>query len=72
MDKLVYNAETNETSVEQLSEEDLRLVAMIQEQKAIDAANAPVVVEDPNKVSAVAKLKALGLTEEEARAIAGL
>lgn len=72
MDKLVYNAETNETSLEPFSEEDISLIAMIEEQKATDAANAPAIVEDPNKVSAVAKLRALGLTEEEARAIAGL
>ena len=72
MDKLVYNAETGETTMEPFSEEDLIMITRIEEQRAIDIANMPAPEEDPHKVSALIKLQSLGLTADEAKAIVGL
>ena len=72
MDKLVYNAETDETTMEPFSEEDLVLISQIEQQRAIDLANMPIIEEDPNKISALIKLQSLGLTADEAKAIVGI
>jgi hypothetical protein len=65
-----FNAETNQYLVRLYNEQELY-------QREIDLSNTPEVdsttVSDNEKlISAIAKLKSLGLTEEEAKAIAGV
>jgi hypothetical protein len=71
--KLIVNCETGEQTVVELTDEEIaqmeadRIAAEAQraEQEAAEAAQAAT------KASALAKLAALGLTEDEAKAIAG-
>ena len=65
-----FSAETGQAVLRPYTEEEL---AQVERDASISA--EPVTVpanEDPLKLSALAKLTSLGLTEEEARAIAGL
>ena len=71
--KLIVNCETGEQTVVELTDEEIaqmeadRVAAEAQraEQEAAEAAKAAT------KASALAKLASLGLTEDEAKAIAG-
>lgn len=65
-----FNAETGQSIVREYSEEELT-------QREIDLINNAEVVSIPlpdneKLISAIAKLQSLGLTEDEAKAIAGL
>lgn len=71
--KLIVNCETGEETVLELTDEEITEIEMLQaqaqERDARDRAEAEAKAEA--KASALAKLAALGLTEEEAKAIAG-
>lgn len=71
---MVFDAETGETIIVPFSQDDLDLVEKIEIQKVIDIENNlfPQPEDTSLKESAVNKLKALGLTEEEAKALVGL
>ena len=72
MYKIVYDAETQQETQENLSTEDLEIIALA-EQASIEFKEAMALQQNNSiKESAVNKLKALGLTEEEAKAIAGI
>ena len=65
-----FNAQTGQVVTRAYTAEEL---AQAQKDANISATPDTVSVsEDPVKISALAKLTSLGLTEEEARAIAGL
>ena len=65
-----FNAETGQAVLRSYTEEEL---AQAQHDASIVAEPEVIpVTEDPVKLAALAKLTSLGLTEEEARAIAGL
>lgn len=65
-----FNAETGQAILRSYTEEEL---AQVQHDASIVAEPEVIpVAEDPIKLAALAKLTSLGLTEEEARAIAGL
>jgi hypothetical protein len=65
-----FNAETGQAVLRSYTEEEL---AQAQRDASIVAEPEVIpVTEDPVKLAALAKLTSLGLTEEEARAIAGL
>lgn len=65
-----FNAETGEAILRPYTEEEL---AQVERDASISAEpETRPIGEDPLKLSALAKLTSLGLTEEEARAIAGL
>jgi hypothetical protein len=65
-----FNAQTGEAVLRPYTEEEL---AQAQHDASIVAEPEVIpVTEDPVKLAALAKLTSLGLTEEEARAIAGL
>ena len=65
-----FNAETGQAVFRSYTEEEL---AQAQHDASIVAEPEVIpVAEDPVKLAALAKLTSLGLTEEEARAIAGL
>ena len=74
MNKIVYDAETGQTTTVPLLQKDLDLMEQIEIQRQIDVENGvyPQTQSSLLKESAIDKLKELGLTEEEARAIAGL
>jgi hypothetical protein len=65
-----FNAETGQAVLRPYTEEEL----VQAERDAVITAEPETtpVAEDPVKLAALAKLTSLGLTEEEARAIAGL
>ena len=73
LNKVVVNCETGESQVIPLTAEELKerekLVAQFQADRAKEEAEAQAKAEA--KASALAKLAALGLTEDEAKAIAG-
>jgi hypothetical protein len=65
-----FNAETNQYLIREYNEQEI-------DQRQIDLSNIPEIdstpVPDNEKlISAINKLKSLGLTEDEARAIAGI
>ena len=65
-----FNAQTGQAVLRAYTAEEL---AQAQRDSSISATlETTPVTEDPVKTSALAKLISLGLTEEEARAIAGL
>ena len=65
-----FNAQTGQAVLRPYTEEEL---VQVERDAAITAEPETVSVnEDPVKLAALAKLTSLGLTEEEARAIAGL
>ena len=65
-----FNAQTGQAVLRKYTSEEL---AQAQRDSSISATPETTnLTEDPVKVSALAKLTSLGLTEEEARAIAGL
>jgi hypothetical protein len=65
-----FNAETGQAILRPYTEEEL---AQAEHDASIVAVPEMIPVqEDALKISALAKLQSLGLTEEEARAIAGL
>jgi len=71
--KLIVNCETGEQTIVELTDEEITQleadrVAFEAERAARDAAEAEKAAA---KASALAKLTALGLTEDEAKAIAG-
>lgn len=70
MEKFIHNVSTGETAVEPLTEDEVEQIqtveALRQESEAAEQAKQQA------KESALAKLSALGLTEEEAKAILGL
>jgi hypothetical protein len=72
MYKIVHNIETNEITQEDLSEQDLEEMLLAQQLKAEYSESIASQTNNANKISAVEKLKALGLTEEEAKAIVGI
>lgn len=67
------NCETGETTYRPMTDEEIAdLKAVAQEQEARNAAlEAEALAKAEAKASALAKLTALGLSEEEAKAIAG-
>lgn len=71
--KLTINATTGEQIYEDLTDEEIEQLKIFQEQEAErrSAAEAEAQAKAEAKASAIAKLAALGLTEEEAAAIAG-
>ena len=71
MYKIVYDAETQQEIQENLSTEDLNFIETA-EQISAEFKQSIFVEENQNKISAIEKLKALGLTEEEAKAIVGI
>ena len=65
-----FNAQTGQAVQREYTVEES---AQAQKDSSISATPETInVTEDPVKISALAKLTSLGLTEEEARAIAGL
>jgi hypothetical protein len=74
MNKIVYDAETGQTTTVPFSQKDLDLVEQIEAQREIDIENNIYPQSQNNllKESAINKLKELGLTEEEAKALAGI
>jgi hypothetical protein len=63
------NVETGEVTFRSYTNEE------IQNRNNLEAPEVPLIEPaqlDENKISAIAKLQALGLTEEEAKAIAGI
>jgi hypothetical protein len=74
MNKIVYDAETGQTTTVPFSQKDLDLVEQIEAQREIDIENNiyPQPQNNLLKESAINKLKELGLTEEEAKALAGI
>jgi len=72
MYKIVHNIETNEITQEDLSEQDLEEMLLAQQLKAEYSESIASQTNNENKISAVEKLKTLGLTEEEAKALAGI
>lgn len=72
MYKIVYNAETEQTTQQELSSEDIEMISKAEElANEIKESNSSNIINE-NKISAIEKLKALGLTEEEAKALAGI
>jgi hypothetical protein len=72
MYKIVYNAETEQTTQQELSSEDIEMISRAEElANEIKESNSSNIINE-NKISAIEKLKALGLTEEEAKALAGI
>jgi cobalamin biosynthesis Mg chelatase CobN len=72
MYKIIYNAETEQTTQEELSFEDIEMMSRAEElANEIKESNSYNIINE-NKISAIEKLKALGLTEEEAKALAGI
>jgi hypothetical protein len=72
MYKIVHNIETNEITQEELSFEDIEMMSRAEElANEIKESNSSNIINE-NKISAIEKLKALGLTEEEAKALAGI
>jgi hypothetical protein len=72
MYKIIYNAETEQTTQEELSFEDIEMMSRAEElANEIKESNSSNIINE-NKISAIEKLKALGLTEEEAKALAGI
>ena len=71
MYKIVYDAETQQEIQENLSTEDLNFIETA-EQISAEFKQSIFVEENQNKISAIEKLKDLGLTEEEAKAIVGI
>jgi hypothetical protein len=67
------NCETGETTYRPMTDEEIAdIKAMAQEQEARNAAlETELAAKAEAKASALAKLTALGLSEEEAKAIAG-
>jgi hypothetical protein len=65
-----FNAETGQAVLRAYTAEELAQVQ--KDSHVFAAAEKTPVAEDPVKASALAKLTSLGLTEEEARSIAGL
>lgn len=72
MYKIIYNAETEQTTRQELSPEDIEMMSRAEElANEIKESNSSNIINE-NKISAIEKLKALGLTEEEAKALAGI
>lgn len=72
MYKIVYNAETEQTTQQELSPEDIEMISRAEElANEIKESRSSTIINE-NKISAIEKLKALGLTEEEAKALAGI
>lgn len=68
-----YNCETNEETVREMTDEEhSNFLALIEEEKNQQIAReTEEAAKAEAKAAALAKLTALGLTEEEAKAIAG-
>ena len=72
MYNIVYKAETEQTTQQELSSEDIEMISRAEElANEIKESNSSNIINE-NKISAIEKLKALGLTEEEAKALAGI
>lgn len=71
--RLEVNCETGEQTVIELTDEEVAEIAQlrIEAEQAETQRLAEAEVKSAIKASALAKLQALGLTEEEAKAIAG-
>jgi hypothetical protein len=63
------NVETGEVAFRSYTNEEIQNINNLE---APEAPFIEIAQLDENKISAIAKLQALGLTEEEARAIAGI
>jgi len=70
-DKIIFNVSTGEQITVPLSQEDIDLIEQANIE-SIQYSNEISQQINENKNSAIEKLKQLGLTEEEAKAIAGI
>ena len=71
--KVIVDCSTGEQTIEPLTAEEISVLEANRAQAELDraAAEAEATAKAKTKASALAKLAALGLTEEEAAAIAG-
>lgn len=69
--RIEVNCETGETTIVPLTSEEIAELQKVSEQYSIQQAEikARIEAEEAVKASAIAKLAALGLTEEEAKAL---